>query len=338
MIKKWFYPHQQNDFHPYILRPLGTGLITLLILLQPLIYNLLTAHQIKLVSYATDISTASLLTLSNQERATAGASALSDNSQLDNAATAKAEDMFAKDYWAHNSPTGETPWDFITASGYHYSAAAENLAMDFTTSEYVIDGWMNSPEHRTNLLNPTYTNVGIAVINGTLTGEQTTLVVMELATPAALPTPAPKVPSVPVTPANSTPVTPEQTPTVSQTPPPIATQSQAKATTFKTTPPQKVSVSQIEQTTNTSALPTKPVSLSMTARLENISSLNWGQRATVLLLSTLLLANLLTHTIVWRRQKRGWRHIWLRAHPVLQASILCSALLVVLLSGYGVIV
>jgi uncharacterized protein YkwD len=337
MLKKWFFPHQQNDFHPYILRPLGTGIITLLVLLQPLIYNVITAHQIKLVSYATDISASSLLTLSNQERAGVDVGALQDNAQLDNAAMNKAEDMFAKDYWAHNSPTGETPWDFIAAAGYHYSAAAENLAMDFTTSEYVIDGWMNSPEHRINLLNSTYTDVGIAVMNGTLTGEQTTLVVMELAAPAVVAAPAPKTPAATPTPIRTTPAAAQSPPVVQATPPATAQPIQPKPTTTKTVPTtMKPAVSSTPM--KTSLLPTKPVSLSLTARLANAASLNWGQRATILLLSTLLLANVLTHTIVWRKQKRGWKHIWLRAHPILQASMLCSALLVVLLSGYGVVV
>lgn len=344
MLKKWFFPHQQNEFHPYILRPLGTGVITLLVLLQPLIYNVITAHQIKLVSYATDITSSDLLTLTNQQRANAGVNALSDNAQLDNAAAAKAEDMFAKDYWAHNSPTGETPWDFIIAAGYHYSAAGENLAMDYTTSEYVIDGWMNSPEHRANLLNATYKDVGFAVMNGTLTGEQTTLVVMELGAPAVVAAPTQKVPVATPKPIQTTPATPIQSAPVAHATPPVATQTtqstvsspKVSAPTPKSTTPEAAVPS--TATTKTSILPTKNVSLSLAARLKNASSLNWGQRATILLLSTLLLANILTHTIVWRKQKRGWRHIWLRAHPILQASMLCTAILVVTLSGYGVIV
>ena len=247
--------------------------------------------------------------------------------------------MFAKDYWAHNSPTGETPWSFISAAGYHYSAAAKNLAMDFTTSEYVVDGWMNSPEHRTNLLNTTYTDVGIAVMNGILTGEQTTLVVMELAAPAVTPAPALKSSVASPAPVQSTPVAPAQTaPTAQPTTAATTPVDQPKAKASASVPAVVKPVRHSTPASGQATLPTKPVSLSLVDRLENVDALNWGQRATILLLGTLLLANLLAHTIVWRRQKRGWRHIWLRAHPILQASMLCSALLIVLLSGYGVVV
>jgi hypothetical protein len=85
--------------------------------------------------------------------------------------------MFAKNYWAHNSPTGTTPWDFITASGYKYVVAGENLAKNFSTSQAVVNAWMASPTHKDNIVKPSYKEIGFAVVNGTLNGEETTLVV-----------------------------------------------------------------------------------------------------------------------------------------------------------------
>lgn len=73
--------------------------------------------------------------------------------------------------------SGTTPWDFITGSGYQYEYAGENLAKNFMFSQGVVDAWMNSPSHKENLMRKDYTDVGFAVVNGVLNGEETTLVV-----------------------------------------------------------------------------------------------------------------------------------------------------------------
>jgi hypothetical protein len=85
--------------------------------------------------------------------------------------------MFSNNYWAHFSPQGKSPWDFIVGAGYTYTLAGENLAKNFNDSVGVVDAWMNSPSHRENLLKPGYKEIGFAVVNGTLNGEETTLVV-----------------------------------------------------------------------------------------------------------------------------------------------------------------
>src|SRR5207253_1856778 len=109
---------------------------------------------------ATNISTDALLTFTNQKRQDDGIAPLHISSELSSAASAKAADMFAKDYWAHNSPDGTTPWFFFQKVGYNYVYAGENLAKDFDNSEGVINGWMGSPSHRENMLNGKYDEVG----------------------------------------------------------------------------------------------------------------------------------------------------------------------------------
>ena len=89
----------------------------------------------------------------------------------------RSEDMFAKNYWAHYGPNGIAPWNFIMDSGYQYEYAGENLAKNFLFSQGVIDAWMDSPTHRANVLRKEYSDVGFAVVNGILNGEETTLVV-----------------------------------------------------------------------------------------------------------------------------------------------------------------
>ncbi len=112
---------------------------------------------------ARDFSTGTLLSDTNAERTKQGEPALKLDSQLNAAAQAKAEDMVKVDYWSHDSPGGKTPWTFITESGYHYQSAGENLAYGFANADDSVAGWMNSPEHRANILNSTYSDVGFGV-------------------------------------------------------------------------------------------------------------------------------------------------------------------------------
>lgn len=117
------------------------------------------------LGYATDMSVASLLSDTNQQRAANGEDALALNSQLNQAAQAKADDMAARDYWSHDTPDGKTPWTFMTAAGYNYQTAGENLAYGFATAADTLTGWMNSSEHRANILNTSYRDVGFGIIN-----------------------------------------------------------------------------------------------------------------------------------------------------------------------------
>lgn len=110
-----------------------------------------------------DFSSASLLDETNERRAAEKLSDLTIDPQLTAAAQAKAEDMAKNDYWAHNSPDGKTPWTFIKSSGYQYQAAGENLAYGFDGASETITGWMNSSEHRANILNTAYLNVGFGI-------------------------------------------------------------------------------------------------------------------------------------------------------------------------------
>lgn len=130
------------------------------------------------LGYASDITIAQVLTATNHQRDTAGLPSLSIDPMLNDAARRKAADMFTFDYWAHVNPqTGREPWWFFVAVGYKYRFAGENLARDFDTTAPLVQAWINSPTHRDNLLSPRYEDTGIAVVNGTLGGIETTLVV-----------------------------------------------------------------------------------------------------------------------------------------------------------------
>lgn len=132
-------------------------------------------------SYATNMSDGGLLDATNKARREAGMSPLNYNGALDQAAQAKAQDMKSKNYWSHISPDGTQPWNFIEQANYSYHKAAENLAFGFGSSNETVTGWMNSPSHRANLLDPELHDVGFGIVNAPNYqghGEETIVVAM----------------------------------------------------------------------------------------------------------------------------------------------------------------
>lgn len=111
-----------------------------------------------------------VLTLVNAERAKAGLSPLKANWQLSRTARYKSQDMIDKGYFSHTSPTYGSPFTMIQSFGLNFSAAGENIAMGQPTPEQVMTAWMNSPGHRSNILSPAYTDLGVGLAknsNGT---------------------------------------------------------------------------------------------------------------------------------------------------------------------------
>ncbi len=145
------------------MKPYWPYLPMLLIVVVGLAVNSLWSGPPKVLGVNTDFSDARLLAATNQDRTDAQQAPLTLDSQLDAAAQAKANDMAAHNYWAHNAPDGKTPWTFIAASGYQYQAAGENLAYGFSSAGDTITGWMNSSEHRDNMLSASYQNVGFGI-------------------------------------------------------------------------------------------------------------------------------------------------------------------------------
>ena len=112
---------------------------------------------------ASATTSVSVANLTNSERTAQGVSALSQNSNLVSAATAKAQHMCTYDYWAHIAPDGTTGWDFMASSGYRFAMAGENLARGYSTDSAVVQAWMASPGHRANLLSSDFTEIGVGM-------------------------------------------------------------------------------------------------------------------------------------------------------------------------------
>lgn len=126
-----------------------------------------------------------LTDLANTDRTQNALGKLAINEKLVQAAQMKANDMAAHSYFSHTSPTGVDPWHWFKEAGYNYKYAGENLAIDFSDSEDVNAGWMNSPTHRANILDQHFTEVGIATAEGFYQGRPTTFVVQEFGAPPA---------------------------------------------------------------------------------------------------------------------------------------------------------
>lgn len=104
---------------------------------------------------------AEILNLVNKERSAAGLAGLKTDAQLDRLAQMKAEDMAKNNYFAHNSPTYGSAFDMMKNYGVPYRTAGENLAKGQKTSQAVMNGWMNSPGHRANIMEARYTRLGV---------------------------------------------------------------------------------------------------------------------------------------------------------------------------------
>ena len=104
--------------------------------------------------------------LVNAERRKNGLSELKYNWQLSRVARYKSEDMRDKGYFSHTSPTYGTPYQMMRSFGISYRTAGENIAKGETSPEAVVKGWMNSSGHRANILNPSFTEIGVGFASG----------------------------------------------------------------------------------------------------------------------------------------------------------------------------
>lgn len=192
-LHHWFFPGESNNRRAKILHPSGLAVLTIFLLLFQFGLNWTSKSYPQILGYASQITPQQIIDMSNVKRREQGLGTLRYDAQLSAAAAAKAADMMARDYWAHTSPIGTQPWFFVSQAGYGYRYAGENLARDFNDSASVVTAWVNSPTHRENLFNPKYQDIGVAVVDGTLTGHETTLVVQMFGTKLATqPTPKPQ--------------------------------------------------------------------------------------------------------------------------------------------------
>jgi uncharacterized protein YkwD len=123
-----------------------------------------------------DLSPDRIFVLTNRVRASHGLPELAENPVLKAIAEERITDMLEHDYFDHVSPTGKQVSDTAQQLGYRYRFIAENIAHGFfLTNQKVLDGWMQSPGHRRNILSPEPTEMGTAIRKGRIKGSETYL-------------------------------------------------------------------------------------------------------------------------------------------------------------------
>lgn len=186
VLKNYFVPHEENDHKPHILREVSlvTMLATALILC---VTSLGSNYLVTSTSLLGNVYSSVLVDLTNADRIKNNKPVLTISPVLENAAQMKANDMVTKNYFAHTSPDGLTPWHWFKKAGYSFSYAGENLAVGFSESEQVNNGWLNSPTHKANIIDEHFTEIGIATMNGTRKGKDATYVVQMFGKPKVVP-------------------------------------------------------------------------------------------------------------------------------------------------------
>ena len=102
--------------------------------------------------------------LVNEQRAQYGLKPLTENWELSRVARYKSQDMVDNRYFSHTSPTYGSPFQMIRAFGLSFRTAGENIAYGQRTPQAVVNAWMNSSGHRANILNASYTQIGVGYV------------------------------------------------------------------------------------------------------------------------------------------------------------------------------
>ena len=118
----------------------------------PLTDSRVTAYEAKVIELVNDI------------RKDQGLSPLTANWELSRVARYKSQDMHDRRYFSHTSPTYGSPFQMMKNFGISYRSAGENIAKGYATPEAVVKGWMNSPGHRANILNKSFTHIGVGYV------------------------------------------------------------------------------------------------------------------------------------------------------------------------------
>ncbi|QIB42372.1 CAP domain-containing protein [Streptomyces aureoverticillatus] len=111
-------------------------------------------------------TTADVLTLTNSHRTAAGLRPLAPDLRLTTAAQAHSADMVARAFYSHTAPDGSEPWHRAAAAGSPHRTVGENIACGQRSAAEVVQGWMDSPGHRANILKPAFTHLGVGYAGG----------------------------------------------------------------------------------------------------------------------------------------------------------------------------
>lgn len=209
-LKKYFIPHKGNNYHPHALHTkhafLYAVLFTILKVMLIVVAVLIPAEAFVAPDVLADQG-AKIIARTNEIRVEQGLPPLTRAHLLVRSAQNRAADMGAQQYFSHVSPDGHRLGYFLSSVGYPYAEAGENLAMGFADADGAINGWMKSPTHYANLVDPTFKEFGVGIEGGVYQGKPTVFVaqhfglpIQKVEKPVEAPTPVVPAPVAPTAP------------------------------------------------------------------------------------------------------------------------------------------
>lgn len=177
-VKHYLASFKENNHTPQSLRNTSIKiLLGIVIVIELCLVFFMSPFFGDKYEYLAAVLPAALVGAANKTRVEANVGSLVENDLLKEAAQLKANDMATREYFSHKTPEGEDPWIFLEKAGYKYLSAGENLAINFSDSKKVHNAWMNSSTHRANILQPKFTEIGIATAEGRYKGKKAMFVV-----------------------------------------------------------------------------------------------------------------------------------------------------------------
>ncbi len=136
---------------------------------------------------ASSIDSDEVVRLVNIERTSRGLKPYRTESKLGASAQLKVDDMIAKNYFEHVSPSGQSVSDLVRKTGYEYIAIGENLAKgDFASASALVKAWMDSPGHRANILSEKFVDIGVAIGTATEDGQLIIYAIQHFGSPRSI--------------------------------------------------------------------------------------------------------------------------------------------------------
>ncbi|MCX6785616.1 MAG: CAP domain-containing protein [Candidatus Komeilibacteria bacterium] len=197
-LKDFFIPHQGNNYQPRSLHPrrvLFHAISAIAIKLVVVVFVLLYPLSAWMTPDVMKEQGEKIIALTNKLRSTLAAPTVLENSQLNNAAYEKVQDMFLNKYFAHISPQSIGLAYWLGQVGYNYAVAGENLAMGYNNSQEVMAAWEKSPTHYDNLIDSSFSEIGVSFAGDIFNNNQTVLVAQYFGSPISATQPEVKAPS-----------------------------------------------------------------------------------------------------------------------------------------------
>ena len=188
LLKDLFIPYPGNNFQPNFLKPHRIAWYSITAVVIKAVV-MLTIAIIPLSAWLTpDITqeqSQKIIALTNEIRGSLGLNELTVSNKLSDAAANKARDMVINQYFAHTSPRGHTLDYWLKNVNYNYDVAGENLAMGFSDANQVMNAWTKSKTHYSNIIDPSYREIGVAMVSGSYHDNDTTFVAQYFGSPKA---------------------------------------------------------------------------------------------------------------------------------------------------------